>query len=65
MELAKNIEELVFCSGDNDRLHISKQELIKQMNRFHISITAKGLFELTRQFLATVSTATLIRPKKA
>lgn len=54
MKLAKNVEEFAFWSGDNDQLHNAKQELIDQMNKFHISFEAKGFFVLDRQFLASV-----------
>lgn len=55
LELAKNVEEFVFWSGDNDGLHSAKQELIEQMTKFDIVIRAKGFFDLNRQFLASVS----------
>lgn len=57
MDLAKNIEEFIFWGGDTDRLHSAKQELIEQLNTFHIFIRAKGFFEVDRQFLASVSNA--------
>lgn len=54
MELAKNVEELVFLGGRNDRLLSSKREFFVQLNKFRIAITAKRFFELDRPLLASV-----------
>lgn len=52
-----NVEEFAFWGADDDQLRNAKQEMIQQMDKFHISIKAKGFFELDRQFLASVRNA--------
>lgn len=55
LELAKSIEDLVYLGGEDNRLHIVKQEFNDQLDKFNISIKAKGFFVLNRNFLSIVS----------
>lgn len=55
MLLTVSVEEFVFWGGDNAETHNAKQELIEQINKFNICISAKGFFNLDRGFIAAVS----------
>lgn len=54
-EYIKNIEKLTFWASDNRKLHTAKQELLSQIDKMRISITAKDFFAINRPFLAAVS----------
>lgn len=53
--MGKNIEEFFFWTGDVAEIHFAKQELLSQLEKFDITIHAKGFYELNRNFLASVS----------
>lgn len=55
MDLIKNIEKMTFYANDQRKVHIAKQEVLSQINNLDISISAIGLFNVDRQFLAGVS----------
>lgn len=54
MKLIKNIEELTFWTGANEKLYFAKQELLGQIKSLDISISGEGFFIIDRQFFTGV-----------
>lgn len=54
MLLWKNLEKSIFCAIDDDDLHNAKQEILAQLSKFDITITARGFFDIDRRFIAAV-----------
>lgn len=54
MELITNIEKLTFRTGDNEKMHFLKQELLAQITSLDISISGNGFFIIDRQFFTGV-----------
>lgn len=54
MELIKNIEKLTFWTGENEKLHFAKQELLAQIKSLDISISGNGYFIIDRRFFTGV-----------
>lgn len=49
-----NFEKLLFWTHEDDGLHRIKHEIHKQLSDFDFVISAHGLFDVNRSYIATV-----------